>query len=136
MTASSVGALARSIREYEAGGYPVDAVVPAMCVCGGDRFAVLYEDTVGVAARVCVACGEEVGMLDSDDHVDDVDEVEPAVCRCGGEEFRVAVGFALDSAGEVRWVSVGLECARDAVAGVYVDWKIDYLPSRHLLAAV
>lgn len=128
-----IAELRASIEQYAAGGRAVDRIVVATCPCGGERFGLVFDDAVGVAARICVACESEVGIADSDEHFDDVDEVEQAACTCGNDEFRVATGFALDGSGEVRWVSVGLRCTRDGVAGVYVDWKIDYLPSAHLL---
>lgn len=128
------GELRRSIEEFAAGGYPVDRVAFSACTCGNETFAVVFDDEVGVAATVCAACEAETALADSDEHVDDVDEVGQAECSCGNEEFRVAVGFALDRDEEVRWVSVGLRCTRDGVAGVYVDWKIDYRPTAHLLA--
>jgi hypothetical protein len=126
--------LRRAVEEFEAGGYPVDRVVFSTCSCGGETFLVVLEDEVGVAARICIACEEEAALADSDDHFDDVESVSQAECRCGNDEFRVATGFALDEHGEVRWVSIGMRCTRDGLAGVYVDWKIDYLPSAHLLA--
>lgn len=128
-------ALTTAIVGYRAGGYAVDRVVPCVCRCGADEFSVLFDDEVGVAARICAACGDEHGMLDSDDHFDDVEAVDMATCTCGGQKFTAAVGFALLPDGEVRWVSVGLSCTADRVAGVYVDWKIDYGPSSGLLTA-
>lgn len=130
---SAAEALAASIIDFEAGGYPVGEVRHAMCECGSIRFGLLFDDEVGVAVRVCAECGEEFGMLDSDDHADEVDSVDEAMCTCGGTEFLVAVGFAFASDGEVRWVSVGLSCVTDGVAGVHVDWKIDYAPTGGLL---
>lgn len=132
--AAEIAELRRSIEHYAAGGRTVDRVVVATCPCGGETFSLVFDDEVGVAARICTSCEAEAGIADSDEHLDEVDEVEPAVCTCGNDEFRVATGFSLDGSGEVRWVSVGLRCTRDAVAGVYVDWKIDYLPSAHLVA--
>lgn len=126
--------LRRSIEEFSAGGYPVDSVACSVCTCGNETFAVVLDDEVGVAATICAVCEEEAALADSDDHFDDVDEVRQAECTCGNDEFRAAVGFALDHDGEVRWVSVGLRCTADGVAGVYVDWKIDYRPTAHLLA--
>lgn len=73
-------------------------------------------------------------MLDSAECLEDAD-LESAAYPCGHEEFDVAVGFALREDGEVRWVSVGLRCRKDGRLGVYVDWKVDYSPSRHLLSA-
>lgn len=127
--------LREAIATYAAGGYHVDRIIDAVCRCGGDKFALVFDDEVGVAARICVECEEEVGLADSEEHFDDTDEVQQAECTCGHSAFRVATGFALDDDGEVRWVSVGLRCTRDAVAGVYVDWKIDYRPTGHLFAS-
>ena len=55
-------------------------------------------------------------------------------CPCGGETFAVAVGFAMAADDEVRWISLGLRCLTGGVLGVYSDWKIDYVPTAHLLA--
>ena len=71
-------------------------------------------------------------MLDGADHLDDADLGE-AACPCGHEQFDVAVGYAILEGGDIRWVSVGLRCQLDGLLGVYVDWKIDYSPSRQLL---
>ena len=128
--------LRASVEEFRAGGYPVDRVIAAVCECGNDTFALVLHDGVGIAARICTRCEAEAGIADSDDHFDDVDDVEQAECPCGNDVFTVATGFALDAAGEVRWVSVGLRCTEDGVAGVYVDWRIDYLPTAHLFTQV
>lgn len=126
--------LREAIAQYAAGGYRVDRVIDAVCPCGSETFELVFDDEVGVAARICVECEEELGLADSEEHFDDTEGVQQAECTCGNGTFRVATGFALDDDGEVRWVSVGLRCTRDAVAGVYVDWKIDYLPTGHLFA--
>lgn len=128
--------LRRSVEEFAAGGYPVDRVIPAVCECGNETFLLVFNDEVGVAARVCTECQAEVGIADSDEHFDDVSVVEQAECTCGNDDFSVAVGFSLNARGDVRWVSVGLRCSRDGLAGVYVDWKVDYEPTDHLLSNV
>ena len=126
--------LRRSIEGFAAGGYQVDRVTPAVCACGNDLFLLVFDDEIGVAARVCTGCEAEVGIPDSEEHFDDVEAVQQAQCSCGNDVFTVATGFALDQRDEVRWVSVGLRCTRDGIAGVYVDWKVDYAPTEHLLA--
>ncbi|MFD8377747.1 hypothetical protein ACFV2X_04055 [Streptomyces sp. NPDC059679] len=52
---------------------------------------------------------------------------------CGGERFEAAVAFSLGGDGAVRWVTVGLRCVDDGVSGIYIDWKIGYGPTDHLL---
>jgi hypothetical protein len=126
--------LQAAVTDFAAGGYPVNRIVDSVCSCGNTTFALVFNDDDGVAARICAACELELGIADSDERFDDVDEVQQAECSCGNDTFHVATGFALDTDGEVRWVSVGLLCTSDGVAGVYVDWKIDYRPSTHLFA--
>lgn len=125
--------LRASIEEFTAGGYPVDQVITAVCVCGNGTFRLVFDDEVGVAARVCAECEGEAAIADSDEHFDDVEAVEQAHCTCGNDVFTAATGFALTAHGEVRWVSVGLRCPRDGIAGVYVDWEVDYEPTAHLV---
>lgn len=135
---SSAGDLKEYLHAYAAGGAPVGEVVFAVCTaCGAadGGFGVAVDDEQGAAVRACAVCGVQAAMLDSADHLDDADLGE-AACPCGHEEFDVAVGFALREDGEVAWVSLGLRCRNDGVLGVYADWKIDYSPSRQLLASV
>jgi len=136
-TGTDAADLDEYLRAFAAGGYAVADVVPAVCVACAPTtagFAVALDDEVGAAARRCLACHVEVSMLDSKDHLEDAD-LGDAARPCGGQQFDVAVGFAFLEDQEVRWVSVGLRRRTDGLLGVYVDWKLDYSPSRHLLAA-
>ncbi|XTZ18145.1 hypothetical protein ACQSSU_12620 [Micromonospora echinospora] len=128
-------ALAAYVREHRAGGYRVHHVVDVVCRrCDGRAFRVAVDDEEGCALVLCLGCGTEAAVADSDDHLDDAELAECA-CPCGAETFTVAVGYALTGDGEVRWVSVGLRCLADGTLGVYTDWKIDYAPTAHLLAS-
>lgn len=123
------------IRDFEAGGFPVDEVVDVTCAqCRGAAFRLMVDEAAG-AVRTCSYCGEEHFVVDSADHWAQADPAECA-CPCGGEEFSLAVGFARAENGEVRWVSVGARCLRDGSLGVYADWKIDYTPTAHLPTTV
>ena len=138
MRGSEADDLAEYLRGFAAGGHPVAEVVHAACAacCGSpEGFSVAVDDEEGAAVRTCLVCHASVPMLDSVEFLDDAD-LGPAACPCGHETFDVAVGFALREDADVRWVSVGLRCRNDGRLGVYVDWKIDYSPSRHLLTAV
>lgn len=128
-------ALGAAIVEFEAGGYLPTRVVPVVCVCGASEFNLGIDDDAGAAIRLCLACESEVVMLESDAVLDEADLYE-ATCNCDHTIFRVAVGFAFSATAEVKWVSIGLECTNCQLAGVYLDWKIDYSPSRQLITAV
>ncbi|MEU8950437.1 hypothetical protein [Streptomyces sp. NPDC048489] len=118
-------------------GRPVK-IVPSVCGCGGRVFFVLVN--ASGAERECSACGSRAFIADSEEYWNEEswedDEPGAAGCPCGSEEFEAAVAFSLGDDGSVRWVTVGLRCAKDGFCGVYADWKIDYGPTDHLLTMV
>ncbi|MFI7211582.1 hypothetical protein ACIBP4_12130 [Micromonospora maritima] len=125
--------LAEYIRFFRAGGYPVSVVAESRCgECDGLAFRVDIDEE-DATRRACLTCGGVAFIGDSADHWAGTGH-ESCSCPCGGEEFAVAVGYAFFDEGEVRWISVGLRCLMDGALGVYADKKIDYSPSRHLLA--
>ncbi|ADB34668.1 hypothetical protein Kfla_5662 [Kribbella flavida DSM 17836] len=131
---TEAGDLDEYLRAFSHG--QVCAAVHARCEgCDGSVFGVSVDADNGYAERRCVRCGATHVMLDSAEAAGDAD-VGEAACPCGGEEFEVAVGFAERVDGELGWVFVGLRCTADGVLGIYLDWKIDYLPSRQLLELV
>lgn len=128
--------LAAYLRSFSSGGYPISRVGESVCAqCGGLTFRLFVDDEEGFAARICVTCEAEAYIADSADYQDDAEPGE-CECPCGGNTFAIAVAFSLLEDGEVRWISVGLRCLTDGRLGVYVDWKIDYGPSEHLLTAI
>ncbi|HEY1098752.1 MAG TPA: hypothetical protein VGF99_07480 [Myxococcota bacterium] len=125
--ASDAGAdaLVACLLDHKAGGYAPTHVVVPTCSCGTAqrRFTVLIDDEVGVAVRVCAACGDEHGMGDADDFFD---EAEPGECECpcGGGVFDVAAALAAyDDGVGLRWVSIGLRCVACDTVACYGDWK-------------
>lgn len=132
----SAADLADYLEELGAEGYRVGQIVRATCAdCGGRSFRLRVDGEEGTVERSCVACGKDVLMLDSEEHWSDT-EPEAVVCPCGADVFDVAVGFSLRPDDSVCWVSVGIRCVADGVLGCCADWKIDYEPSRYLLARV
>jgi hypothetical protein len=129
------GDLATYIREYEAGGLPVDHVKGLVCGrCRGTVFLVSVDDDDNCAVATCRNCLADKAIADTGKRLQDA-ELGECDCVCGGETFEVAVGFAM-AGDDVRWVTVGLRCLTDDVLGVILDWKIDARPSAHLLAGV
>jgi hypothetical protein len=127
--------IAEYLREYQAGGYPVDQVVDSQCTsCGGRSFRLTINALSNDGAhRTCVKCESSAFIADSEDYWND-EEVKRVACPCGGDIFEIAVGFALREAkDDVKWISIGTRCVANGVLGSPVDWKISYGPSLHLL---
>ncbi|MFF2775464.1 hypothetical protein ACFVU3_11190 [Streptomyces sp. NPDC058052] len=130
-------ALAALLRDGD-DGRPVTVASSVCGGCGGRVFFVLVN--ASGAERECSGCGGRAFIADSEEYWGEEswedDEPGAAGCPCGGEEFEVGVAFSLGGDGEVRWVTVGLRCVEDGFSGVYADWKIDYVPTDHLLTMV
>ncbi|WP_199517042.1 hypothetical protein [Nucisporomicrobium flavum] len=127
--------LATYLRDFRAGGYPVEHVRRLACaLCGNATFLALVDDEQGAAAADCLECGARTLVADSAEHIDDA-ELEGCACPCGGETFTASVGYAMTQDDEVRWISLGLRCLSDGTLGVYTDWKIDYTPTEHLFSS-
>ena len=127
--------LAAYIKEFTRNSYPADKIVACSCECGEACFRITGNPDEGCAMRHCDGCGKATFICDSAEYWD-VDEAEDFACPCGNEHFELGIGFAMRSgedAGEVRWISVGARCLACGVLGVYVDWKVDYSPSAHLI---
>lgn len=124
--------LEEAIREYQEDGYEVTHVVESVCGgCGGRTFEVQVTDASALR-RTCLDCGLAEFIADSADFWED-DDAEECACTCGGERFAAALGSSCRPDGEVRWLTVGLRCLECGLCGVYEDWKIDYMPSGHLV---
>lgn len=111
---------------------PLTIVASVCAECTGREFEVAINEDADAAERTCVTCGDSAFVADSEEHWAE-SETGDAACPCGNETFEVAVGYTLAADGEIRWTTVGLRCTKDGFTGVYADWKIDYLPTAHLL---
>lgn len=129
----SIDDLRDFVIEFTSQNYRADEIRQSVCKgCGGTRFGLRVDDDEGCAERVCRVCGAREFIADSEEFWEDATPGD-AACPCGAEDFQIAVGFSLIESGEVNWISVGCRCVACGVLGVYVDWKVDYEPSRHLL---
>ena len=136
-----VGTEANDIREfliaYEAEGYPVHETRVCTCGCGSVSFKFSADRDEGCAQRICVSCGAAHFIGDSEEYWEEA-EPEAWQCGCGSKTCNVGVGYALRKADlgkqpDVRWISIGNRCTNCGTLGSFVDWKIDYGPSYHLL---
>jgi hypothetical protein len=116
-------------------GYPASKFVVAQCVCGSGQFRLFADQDEGCAKRVCVSCGEEKFICDSEDNWTETNP-KKLKCTCKKDVFEIAVGFSHRDTGEVKWITVGERCLSCGMLGSYVDWGIDYAPTDHLYSNV
>jgi hypothetical protein len=124
-------ALAEYIRAITEAGYPARVVLQSACTCRGTHFRLEADETEGCARRICVDCGAEAFIGDSEEYWNE-SEPESARCACGGDAFQVAVGFSFREDDEIQWLTLGTRCTRCGLLDSPADWKIDYAPTDHL----
>jgi hypothetical protein len=125
--------VAEYLRTATAEGHPADEIVQSVCRCGHTLFRLEGDRDEGCARRICAACGVQAYIADSDEYWDDAEPVTLVCVSCRGRIFEVGVAFSKRADGDIRWITVGERCVRCGVLGSFVDWKIDYGPTDHLL---
>lgn len=120
----------------EENGYPIGAFRLAKCECGSDKFLLFADRDQGVARRICIKCKNKHFICDSEEFWKEASPTQWKCIECGSKYANIGVGFSLHDDGEVRWIYVGQRCIGCNVLGEYVDWKIDYGPSKQLLDQV
>ena len=124
--------LADYIRQLTADTYPADRIVQSVCGCGNTTFHLLADQDEGCAQRICTKCQLVAFICDSAEQWDDAEPVKVR-CSCKRTVFELGIGFSMRAPDEVRWITIGQRCIICGTLGSYVDWKIDYGPSEHLL---
>ena len=127
--------LAEYVRLLTNDGYPAEHVIQSICVCGNSTFHLLADQDAGCVQRVCTACRRAAFIGDSAEYWAGAAPKEVR-CLCKHTIFEIGVGFSLREQSEVKWITVGQRCAKCGILASYVDWKIDYSPSKHLLSLV
>jgi hypothetical protein len=109
----------------------------AVCAdCGGRVFELLLDATQCVAVRICIECGAEHPIGDSDEFMADA-ELEECACPCGNEDFEITVGVSLyEDSEDVKWLYLACRCPQCGLTAVYGDWKNEFSGYRELLARV
>jgi hypothetical protein len=123
------------VRALTAPGYPATAVRQARCSCGHVVFGLRADPDQGCAERTCRACGAKAFIAGSADVAPEA-RLRVVKCPCRGKDFELGVGFAFRPEGEIRWITVGQRCTSCGILASYVDWGVDYAPSRQLLEQV
>jgi hypothetical protein len=133
-TGENLDDLSAYLRELCADSYPADQVRHCRCSqCDGIVFGLRADRNEGTARRTCRTCGAKQFIADSRDHWADCSP-RTWKCVCGCRDANLAVAYSLfDESGDVRWITVGQRCTGCGVMGSYVDWKVAYGPSGHLL---
>ena len=127
--------LAEYVRLLTADDYPAEKVLQCVCVCSNTTFRLIADQDDGCAQRICTACGQAAFICDSEEYWD---EAAPKRVRCpyGHTVFELGVGFSFRENGDVKWITIGQRCVKCGVLASYVDWKINYGPTDHLLSMV
>ena len=121
-------------------GISIDEFRLAKCDCGGDVFVLEADRDEGTARRTCVKCKKQHFLCDSEEYWEEV-EPEEWKCVCHSNETNLGVGFVLRESGpgekpDVKWLYVGCRCVKCGTLSCFVDWKINYGPSYHLIDQV
>jgi hypothetical protein len=125
---------------YEAEGYAVHETRICECHCGSVAFRFEADRNGGCAQRTCSTCGAKHLICDSAQFWSEAEPEQWVCTECGNHECNLSVAFSLydeeDRRRDVRWVSVGSRCTKCGTLGSFVDWKVAYGPSDHLLNQV
>lgn len=128
--------VAEYLEAYTADSYPAARVIDSVSTCGARELVLDADPDEGCARWTCSACDEQRYIGDSDEYWSEASP-ERLVCpECKGETYNISVGFSLRHDGEVKWLTIGNRCVQCGLLGSFVDWKIDYSPTRHLFAKV
>lgn len=108
----------------------------ARCGCDCTTFRLRMDEDEGAAVRVCIACGHEHPIGDSDEYLNEA-SLQDLECVCGENGLEITVGVSLyDGSDDVRWLYVGGRCPACGLTGCYGDWKNEFISFRVLLARV
>jgi hypothetical protein len=126
------------LRAYSAEAYPIDEFRLARCGCASVEFKLEADDNEGVARRTCAKCKKHHFICDSEEFWGDADPTAWKCIECQSAVTNIGVGFSLYDAVEqdVRWVYIGVRCAKCSVLGCFAGWKVGYGPSRELMDQV
>ncbi|QVL32620.1 hypothetical protein KIH39_01500 [Telmatocola sphagniphila] len=117
-------------------GYVPTQFADARCICACTTFLLRSDENEGAAVRVCISCGDEHPIGDSDEYLAEAD-MQDHDCVCGENAFEITVGVSVyEDSDDVRWLYIGCRCPKCGLTGCYGDWKNEFIDYRKLLARV
>lgn len=137
-----VGTEAADIADYltafKAEGYEVHETRLCKCGCGSAAFVLEADRDEGCALRTCAVCSSKHFICDSAEFWEEAKPEAWKCTECQSDTCNMGVGFSLHEPEggrqpDVRWISIGQRCTKCGTLGCFVDWKVGYGPSHHLL---
>lgn len=118
---------------YSEDSYPIQKVIISKCnKCDSVEFLVEFDGNEGATRIICTSCKEVKYLADSKEYWEDV-ELEKYKCiECKSTHANVGTGFTYREGGDIKWVYIGVRCAKCGILGSVADWKIDYGPTTEL----
>jgi hypothetical protein len=122
------------LEAYAPEGYEVHQFRLSTCRCGSVEFHLDADDNEGTAKRVCVECGAQHFICDSERYWEEAQAVHWRCVECASETCNVGVGFSQypDSTTAIKWIYVGVRCAKCGILGCFAGWKIAQDDVAHL----
>jgi hypothetical protein len=122
------------LKAYAEEGYEVHQFRLSKCPCGSLELHLRADDNEGVAQRVCVKCGAQHFICDSEEHWADAEPVDWICIECKSDICNVGVGFSQypDSPTSIKWIYIGERCARCGILGCFAGWKVGQDDVSHL----
>jgi hypothetical protein len=126
------------LEPYAEKGYEVHQFRLSNCECGSTEFRLHADDNEGVAQRVCVKCRAERFICDSGEYWEDAEPEEWRCIECYSDACNIGVGFSQypDSPTSIKWIYIGVRCARCGILGCFAGWKVGQDGVAHLLDQV
>lgn len=120
---------------YSEDGHPMDEFRLVRCPCGSTIFHLEADYNEGVARRTCMKCRKRHFICDSGEFWAEAEPEKFKCIECGSIRANIGVGFSLykAKARDVRWIYIGVRCAKCGVLGCFADWKVGYGPSTQLM---
>ncbi len=129
------GSEADDITEYlkQYSGNPRLDVKDISCrSCDGDVFIINCDADECAIQVKCTRCGKAKFIADSAEYWDDA-QPETVTCPiCGGSAYNAKIGFERADSGRIKWIYIGIRCAKCGALGSPLDWSIDYDPDEEL----